>query len=175
MKTNYKSDAQNATRSGKSDENLPLSFTTSEDALFTFRNINASNKQLLADVPSFSDESTSDNNPKPQRITNCKKLTFDPNTKSHSDVLEELNECGERAFGPLAQQMIECSLYAKLPPHLKRSIILAYSENGAYEQIVTSLKSELDLSGLETDGEIPFPTMTTTKTTLNKQIQPQKA
>ena len=40
--------------------------------------------------------------------------------KSLLDFLEELNECAERAFGPLAQQMIDSWLYAKSPPYLKR-------------------------------------------------------
>ena len=70
--------------------------------------------------------------------------------------------------------MTDSLLYAELPQHLKRSINLAYLENGIYEQINTHLKGELDLSGLEADEELPFPTMTST-TTLNKQTQPQNA
>ena len=53
------------------------------------------------------------------------KLTFDPNTKSLSDFLEELNECAERAFGDNAQHMIDSLLYAKLPPHFNWSLSLA--------------------------------------------------
>ena len=88
------------------------------------------------------------------------KLTFDPNIKSLSDFLEELNECAERAFGDNAQHMIDSLLYAKLPPHLKRSFNLAYLENGTYDQIVAHLERELELSGLENDGELTIPTMT---------------
>ena len=58
------------------------------------------------------------------------KLTFDPTTRSLYDFLEELNECAERAFGDNAQPMIDNLLYAKLPPHLERSINLAFLENG---------------------------------------------
>ena len=47
------------------------------------------------------------------------KLTFDPNTKSLSDFMEELNKCGERSFGDKAQQVIDSLIYAELPPHLK--------------------------------------------------------
>ena len=68
------------------------------------------------------------------------KLTFDPNTKSLPDFLEELKECTERAFGDNAQHMIDCLLYAKLPTHLKRSFNLAYLENGTYDQIVAHLE-----------------------------------
>ena len=42
----------------------------------------------------------------------------------------------ERPFGDQAQQMIHSFLYAKMPSHLKRSINLAYLENGTYDQIV---------------------------------------
>ena len=95
--------------------------------------------------------------------------------KSLSDFFKKLNYCAERAFGPLPQQMIDKLLYAKLPAHLKRSINVAFSENGTYEQIVTQLEREVELSGLETDGELPIAKMTTTTTTINKQTQAQNA
>ena len=66
-------------------------------------------------------------------------------------------------------------LYTKLPPHLKRSINLARLENGTYDQIVAYLEQELELSGLETDGELPIPAMATTTTTVNKKTQPRNA
>ena len=69
--------------------------------------------------------------------------------------------------------MIDNLLYAKLPPHLKRSIKRAYLESGFIGYVVTQLERELELSGLETDGELPIPTMTTTTTTLNRKTQPQ--
>ena len=80
------------------------------------------------------------------------KLTFDPNTKSLPDFLGELNKCAERAFGDNTEHMIDSLLYAKLPPHLKRSLNLAYLENGTYDQIITHLERELENSGLENDG-----------------------
>ena len=64
----------------------------------------------------FSYESTSGDNHESHQNTN--KLSFDHNTKLVSDVLEQLNECLERVFGPLAQQMIDSSAYANLPSHL---------------------------------------------------------
>ena len=63
-------------------------------------------------------------------------------------------------FGDKAQHMIDSLLYAKLPPHLKRSLNLAYLENGTYDQIVAHLERELEISGLENDGELTIPTMT---------------
>ena len=35
--------------------------------------------------------------------------------KQLPDFLEELNDCAEKAFGSLAQQMMDSLLYAKLP------------------------------------------------------------
>ena len=87
-------------------------------------------------------------------------LTFRSNTKSLPDFLEELNKCAERASGDNAQHMTDSSLYAKLPPHLKRSLNLAYLENGSYHQIVAHLERELELSGLKKDEELTIPTMT---------------
>ena len=68
------------------------------------------------------------------------KLAFDSNTKSLSDFLEELTEYAERAFGDQAPQMIDSFLDAKTPPHLKRSINLAYLRNGTYNQRVAHLE-----------------------------------
>ena len=65
--------------------------------------------------------------------------------------------------------MIDRLLYAKLPPHLKRSLNLAYLENGTYDQIVAHLEKELELSGLESDGEITIPTMTAVPSNDNQQ------
>ena len=140
-----------------------------KDALQTFRNISALNKKSLDDVLILFRRKYV----KPESQATAKhkwhKLTFDPNTKSLPDFLEELNECAERAFGDNAQHMIDSSLYAKLPPHLKRSLNLAYLENGTYDQIVAHLESELELSGLENDGELTIPTMTAAPPNDNQQ------
>ena len=119
----------------------------------------------------------SNENIKPESQATAKhksyKLTFDPNTKSLPDFLEELNECARRAFGDYAQHMIDSLLYAKLPPHLKRSLNLAYLENGTYDQIVAHLGRELELSSLETDGELTILTMTAVPPNDNQQITEQ--
>ena len=65
--------------------------------------------------------------------------------------------------------MIDSLLYAKLPPHFKRSLNLAYLENGTYDQIVAHLERELELSGLENDGELTIPTMTAVPPNENQQ------
>ena len=100
---------------------------------------------------------------KPESQTTAKhkwhKLTFDPNTTTQSDFLEELNECAETLFGDNAQHMLDSLLYSKLPPHSKRSLNLAYLENGTYDQIVDHFERELQLSGMDNDWELTIPTM----------------
>ena len=140
-----------------------------KDALQTFRNISAVNKKTLDDVLIVFRRKFV----KPESQATAKhkwhKFTFDANTKSLPDFLEELNECAERAFGDNAQHMIDSLLYAKLPPHLKRSLNLAYLENGTYDQIIAHLERELELSGLENDGELTIPTMTAVPPNDNQQ------
>ena len=65
--------------------------------------------------------------------------------------------------------MIYTLSYAKLPPHLKRSLNLAYLENGKHDRIVAHLEIELELSGLEIDGELSIPTMTAVPPNDNQQ------
>ena len=140
-----------------------------KEALQTFRNISAVNRKTLDDVLIVFRRKYV----KPESQATAKhkwhKLTFDPNTKSLPDFLEELNECAEKAFGDNAQHMIDSLLYAKLPPHLRRSLNLAHLENGTYDQIVAHLERELELSGLENDGELTIPTMTTVPLNDNQQ------
>ena len=140
-----------------------------KNALQTFRNFNASKKRTLEDVLIIFGRKCVRTQSQAAAEQKWHELTSDPNTKSLSDFLVELHECAERAFGPLARQMIDSLEYINLPSHLKWSINPAYIEIGTNEPIVTHLKRELKLSGLETDGESPIPTMTTTTTTLNKQ------
>ena len=135
-----------------------------KEALQTFRYISASNSKTLDDVPIVFRRKYV----KPESQATAKhkwyKLTFDPNTKSLPHFLEELNECAERAFGDNGQHMINSLLLAKLPPQLKGSLNLAYLENGTYDQIVSYLERELELSGFRkrwgadnthNDGRIP--------------------
>ena len=82
----------------------------------------------------------SNQNHKLQLNTNGTNSHSIPDTKSLSIFLEELNESAERAFGENAQHMIGSLFYAKLPPHLKRSLNLAYLEKGTYDQIVAHLE-----------------------------------
>ena len=91
------------------------------------------------------------------------RLAFDPENQKLSDFLEELQESAEKAFGENAHQMIENLLYAKMPPHLRKSINQAYLENGTYDQIVKHLEREMELNGLESDEALVKTQMTVTK------------
>ena len=90
-----------------------------KEALQTFRNISALNKKTLDDVLIVFRRKNVQRESQATAKHKWHKLTFDPNTRSLPDFLEELNECAERAFGDNAQHMIDSLLYAKLPPRLK--------------------------------------------------------
>ena len=74
-----------------------------KEALQTFRNISSVNRKTLDDVLFLFRRKYV----KPESQATAKhkwhKLTFDPNTKSLPDFLEELKECAERAFGDNSQ------------------------------------------------------------------------
>ena len=140
-----------------------------KEALQTFRNISASNKNTLEDaLIVFRQKYVK---PESQATTKHKwhKLTFNPNTKSLSDFLEELNEWAERAFCDNAQHMIDNLLNTKLPPLLKRSLNLAYLENATNGRIVAHLERELELSGLQIDRKLTITTMTVVPPNDNQQ------
>ena len=94
-------------------------------ALQAFRNTSALNRKALHEVLIVFRRIYV--KPESQATTKHKwhKPTFDPNIKLLSDILKELNECAEKAFGDNAQHMNDSLLYAKFPPHLKRSLNLA--------------------------------------------------
>ena len=131
-----------------------------KEALQTFGNLSAANKKFLDEVLIVFRRKYVKRESQATAKHKWHKLTFDSNINSLSDFSEELNECAERAFGDNAQHKIDSLLYAKLPPHLKRSLNLAYLENGTYDQVVAHLEKELELSGLENLGELTIPTMT---------------
>ena len=77
--------------------------------------------------------------------------------------MDELQKLAKDAFGAAAQAVIDQFIYAKMPPHLKKSINQAHLQNGTYEQIVTHLERELELNSLE------YPDETQMNTVTNKQ------
>ena len=90
---------------------------------------------------------------------NFQKLVFNPANQKLVDFLDELQKLAKDAFGIAAHTIIEQFTYAKMPPHLKKSINQAHLENGTYELIVTHLEKELELNGLEAPGELQIKTV----------------
>ena len=135
-----------------------------KNALQTFRNISSANRQTLEDVLVIFRRKYV--KPASQATAKHKwhRLVFDPNTMKLPVFLEELNQGAEKAFGDHAQKMIDSLLYAKLPPKLKRSVNMARSENGSYDEIVAHLERELELNALEESDDLPMATMTSSLT-----------
>ena len=88
------------------------------------------------------------------------QLFFNPANQNLIDFLDELQKVAKDAFGVAAQAIIDQFIYAKMPPHLKKSINQAHLENGTYEQIVTHLERELELNSLEYPDETQMNTVT---------------
>ena len=125
------------------------------DAQQSFKNINGPTRENLEEtVAVFRRKYV-----KPQSMATAKhkfqKLVFNPANQKLVDFLDELQKLAEYAFAIAAHAIIEQSIYAKMPPHLKKSINQARLENGTYEQIVTHVEGELELNGLEAPDELP--------------------
>ena len=88
------------------------------------------------------------------------RLVFNPANQKLIDFLDELQKLAKDAFGVAAQAIVEQFIYAKMPPHLKKSINQAHLENGTYEQIVSHLERELELNGKEAPNDMPMNTVT---------------
>ena len=124
------------------------------DALQTFKNITSPNRENLVEILNVSRRKYV----KPQSMATAKhkfqRLVFNPANQKLIDFLDELQKLAKDAFGVAAQAIIEQFIYAKMPPHLKKSINQAHLENGTYEQIVSDLERELELNGLEAPDEM---------------------
>ena len=73
---------------------------------------------------------------------------------------DELQKLAKDAFGKATNAINEQFIYAKMLPHLKKTIIQVYLENGTHKQIVTHLEKDLGLNGLEASDELPVNTVT---------------
>ena len=129
------------------------------DALQTFKNITTPNRVNLGEMLTVFRRKYV----KPQSMATAKhkfqRLVFNPANQKLFD-LDELQKLAKDAFGVAAQAIIEQFIYAKMPPHLKKSVNQANLENGTYEQIVSHLERELELNGLEAPDEMPINTVT---------------
>ena len=118
------------------------------DALQTFKNITNPSRENLEEILVIFRRKYV----KPQSMATAKhkfqKLVFDPSKYKLVDFLDELQRLAKDAFGQAAQSIIEQFIYAKMPPHLKKTINQAHLENGTYEQIVKHLERELELKRL---------------------------
>ena len=130
------------------------------DALQTFKNISNRNRESLTEILTVFRRKYV----KPQSMATAKpkyqKLVFNPANQKLIDFLEELQTLAKDAFGVAAQAVTEQLIYAKMPPHLNKSINQAHLENGTYEQIVTHLERELELKSLEYSDESQMNTVT---------------
>ena len=130
------------------------------DALQTFKNISSPNRENLTEILTVFRRKYV----KPQSMATARhkfqQLVFNPANQKLIDFLDELQKMAKDAFGVDAQAIFEQFIYAKMPPHLKKSINQAHLENGTCEQIVTHLKRELELNSLEYPDETQMNTVT---------------
>ena len=130
------------------------------DALQTFKNISSSNREVLTEILTVFRRKYV----KPQSMATAKhkfqQLVFNPANQKLIDFLDELQKWAKNAFGVAAQAIIDQLIYAKMPPHLKKSINQAHLENGTYEQIVAHLEKELELNSLDYPDEAQMNTVT---------------
>ena len=71
------------------------------------------------------------------------KFAFNPENQNLVDFFDEIRKLANDAFGIAAHAITEQSVYAKMPPHLKKTKIQALLENGTYEQVVRHLKKRI--------------------------------
>ena len=106
---------------------------TLDEALQTFKNITSPNRENLEEILTVFRRKYL----KPQSMATAKhkfqRLFFNPANQMLIDFPDELQKLANDAFGVAAQAIVEQFIYAKMPPHLKKSINQAHLENGTYE------------------------------------------
>ena len=130
------------------------------DALQTFKNFNTPKRENLGEILTVFRRKYVKRQSMATAKHKLQRLVFNPANQKLIDFLDELQKLAKKAFGVAAQAIIEQFIYAKMPPHLKKSNNQAHLENGTYEQIVSDLERELELKGLEAPGEMPINTVT---------------
>ena len=129
------------------------------DALQTFKNINGPTRENLGEILAVFRRKYVKHQSMATAKHKFQKLVFNPANQKLVDFLDEFQKLVKDAFGIAAHAIIEQFIYAKMPPHLKKSINQAHLENGTYEQIVTHLERELELNGLEAPDELQIKTV----------------
>ena len=130
------------------------------DALQTFKNITNRNRESLTEILTVFRRKYVKPQSMPTARHKFQQLVFNPANQKLIDFLDELQKLAKDAFGVAAQAIINQFVYAKMPPHLKKSINQAHLENGTYEQIVTHLEKELELNSLDYPDETQINTVT---------------
>ena len=131
-----------------------------DDALQTFKNISSPSKENLAENLNVfcrkyvKSQSTVTAKHKSQH------LAFNPTNQKLIEFLDELQKMAKDAFELAAQLINEQFKYAKMSPHLKKSIHQAHLENGTYKQNVTHLENEIELNSSESTDESEMNTVT---------------
>ena len=125
------------------------------DALQTFKNINGPTRENLEEILVVFRRKYVKHQLMATAKHNFQNLVFNPANQKLVDFLDELQKLAKDAFGIAAHAIIEQFIYAKMPPHLKKSINQAHLVNGTYEQVVTHLERELELNVLEAPDELP--------------------
>ena len=133
---------------------------TRGDALQTFKNLNGPTRENLGEILAVFRRKYI----KPQSMATAKhnfqKFVFNPANQKLVNFLDELQKLAKGAFGIAAHAILDQFIYAKIPPHLERSINQAHLENGTYEQIVTHREKELEQKSLEHPYETQMNTVT---------------
>ena len=137
------------------------------EALKFFKNINGPTRKKLGEILAVFQRRYL----KAQSMATAKhkfqKLVFNSAKQKLVNFLDDFQKLGKDAFGIAAHAVIDWFIYAKMPPHLKKSINQAHLENGTYDQIVTHLERELELNGLEAPDELHINTVSQQPTNTN--------
>ena len=137
------------------------------DALQTFKNNNDPTRENLGEILAVFQRKYVKTQSMATAKHKIQKLVFNPANQKLVDFLDQLQKLAKDAFGIAALDIIEQFIYARMPPRLKKSIHQAHLENGTYEQIVTHLKRELELNGLEAPDELQINTVSQQLTSVN--------
>ena len=129
------------------------------DASQLFRNISSPTRENLGETLAFFRRKYLKSQSMATEKHKFQKLVFNPANYKSVDFLDELQKLAKGAFGIAAHAIIEKFIYAKMPPHLKKSIYQAHLEHGTFEQIVILLKSEIEMNGLEAPDELQINTV----------------
>ena len=138
-------------------------------ALKTFKNITSHNRGKLGEILTVFPRKNMKPQSKATAKHNFQQLVFNPANQKMIDFLDEFQKLEKDAFGVAAQAVFEQFIYAKMPPHLKKSINQAHLENNPNKQIVPHLEKELELNGLEAPDELKVKTVTQQATQQNPE------